>query len=150
MTSIGPYIYRKTIVKCSFISKSVARCSFMSKSVARCSLCRGIRFPPPLPNECPLYDSKKSDGEASIMLELWRMRITPSLLSIPGPLWPSVVAPNKVLSMSQTETVWHLNYVLMLSWIVRNRTDFTFNCVSTKNYVLMLNWIAWNKNCLII
>ena len=32
-------------------------------------LCRGIRFS----NECPRYDAKESDGEASVMLELWGM-----------------------------------------------------------------------------
>ena len=29
------------------------------------------------------------------MLELWGMRSTPSLPSLPGPLWPGVVAPDK-------------------------------------------------------
>ena len=29
------------------------------------------------------------------MLELWGMRSTPSLPSLPGPLWPGVVAPEK-------------------------------------------------------
>ena len=29
------------------------------------------------------------------MLELRGMQSTPSLLSLPGPLWPGVVAPNK-------------------------------------------------------
>ena len=24
--------------------------------------------------ECPIYDTKQSDGEASVMQELWRMR----------------------------------------------------------------------------
>ena len=41
------------------------------------------------------------------MLELWGMQSTPSL---PGPLWPGVVAPDKVLSMGQIElTVFMLN-----------------------------------------
>ena len=31
------------------------------------------------------------------MLELWGMRSTPSLLSLPGPLSPGVVAPDRVL-----------------------------------------------------
>ena len=31
------------------------------------------------------------------------MQITPSLLSLPGPLWPLVVAPDRVLSMGQIE-----------------------------------------------
>ena len=55
-------------------------------------LCRGVRPPP---NECPGYDTKQSTGEASLMLELWGMRSTPSLPSLPGPLWPGVVAPDK-------------------------------------------------------
>ena len=31
------------------------------------------------------------------------MRSTPLLLSLPGPLWPGVVAPDRVLSMGQIE-----------------------------------------------
>ena len=30
-------------------------------------------------NECPDYDTKQSDGEASVMLELWGMLSTPLL-----------------------------------------------------------------------
>ena len=37
------------------------------------------------------------------MLELWGMRGTPSLLSLPGPLRPGVVAPDRVLSMGQIQ-----------------------------------------------
>ena len=55
-------------------------------------LCRGVRSPP---NECPGYDTKQSDGEIPAMLELWGVRSTPSLPSLPGPLWPGVVAPDK-------------------------------------------------------
>ena len=43
------------------------------------------------------------------MLELWGMRSTSSLPSLPGPLWTGVVAPDRVLPMSQRE----LNYVLI-------------------------------------
>ena len=50
------------------------------------------------------------------MLELWGMRITPSLPSLPGPLWPRVVTTDRVLSMGQIE----LNCVLMLN---RNPLD---------------------------
>ena len=42
------------------------------------------------------------------MLDLWGMLSTPSLLSFPGSLWSRVVAPDRVLSMSQIE----LNCVL--------------------------------------
>ena len=37
------------------------------------------------------------------MLELWGMQSTPSLPSLPGPLWPGVVGPDRVLSMGQIE-----------------------------------------------
>ena len=30
----------------------------------------------PTPNECPVYDTKQSDGEALVMLELWVMQRT--------------------------------------------------------------------------
>ena len=73
------------------------------------------------------------------MLELWGMRSTPSLPSLPGPFWPWVVTPEKALSMGQIEP----NCILMLNWIVWNRTVFwNWNCV------FMLNWIAWNKTFL--
>ena len=48
------------------------------------------------------------------MLELWVMWSTSSLSSLPGPLWPGVVAPDRVLYIGQTE----LNCVLMLNRIV--------------------------------
>ena len=70
------------------------------------------------PNECPGHDTKQSDGEVPVMLELWGMLGTSSLPSLPGPLWPGVLAPDKVLSMSQIE----LNCVLMLNCITWNRT----------------------------
>ena len=60
------------------------------------------------------YDTKPSDGEASLMLELWGMQRTHLLPSLPGLLWPGVVAPDKVLSMGQIE----LNCILMLNCIV--------------------------------
>ena len=58
-------------------------------------LCRRIRPP----NECPVYDTKQSDDEVPVMLELWGMRSTPPLPLFPGPLWPGVAAPDRALSM---------------------------------------------------
>ena len=55
------------------------------------------------PKQCPTYGTKQSDGEASIMLELWGRQITPSLLSLPVPLWSVVVWSDKVLCMCQIE-----------------------------------------------
>ena len=54
-------------------------------------------------NECPGYDTKQSDGEAPVILELLRIWSTPLLPSLQGLLWPGLVAPDKVLSMGQIE-----------------------------------------------
>ena len=48
---------------------------------------------------------KKFDGKAPVMLELWGMRIISSLPSLPGPLWPVVVASDAVISMVQIELI---------------------------------------------
>ena len=45
------------------------------------------------------------------MMELWGMRNTPSLPSLPGQLWPGVLAPDRVPSMGEIE----LKNVLMLN-----------------------------------
>ena len=90
------------------------------------------------PNECPRYDTKKLDGEATVMLEFWGMQNTTSLLSLPGPLRTRVEALDRVLSMGQIE----LNCVLMQNWIVWNRTVFDIETV------LGHNWIVWNRTVL--
>ena len=64
--------------------------------IHRLHFCRGVR--PPV-KECPGYDTKQSDGEVPVMLGLWGIRSTSSLLSLPGPLWLVVVAPDSALSM---------------------------------------------------
>ena len=56
-----------------------------------------------LPNECPGHDIKQSDSEAPVMLKLWGIWSIPSLPLLPDPLWPGVVALDRVLSMSQIE-----------------------------------------------
>ena len=55
--------------------------------------------------------TKQADGEDLVVLELRGMRSTSSLPSLPGPLWPEVVASDKVLSMGQIK----LNWVLILN-----------------------------------
>ena len=52
--------------------------------IHRLLLCSGV----PPPNECPGYDTKQSDSEVPVMLELWGVQSTPSLLLLPGPLCP--------------------------------------------------------------
>ena len=59
-------------------------------------------------------DTKQSDGEVHALLDVSGMRNTPSLLSLPGPLWLGGVSLDRVLSMGQIE----LKCVLMLNWIV--------------------------------
>ena len=57
----------------------------------------GLRTPT---NECPGYDTKQSDGEVPVMLELRGMWSTPLFPSLPGLLWPGVVAPDKALELT--------------------------------------------------
>ena len=60
------------------------------------------------PNECPGYNIKQLNGETQVMLELWGMRSFSCLPSLSVPLWPGVVAPDSVLSMSQIELTFKL------------------------------------------
>ena len=52
-----------------------------------------------LPNECPGYDTKQSDGEVPMMLGLWGMKSTPSLTLLPGLICSGGVAPDRAVSM---------------------------------------------------
>ena len=58
------------------------------------------------------------------MLKLWGMQSTPSLPSLPGPLWPGVVAPDKgpIYELNRTKlrfleftVFWDLNCIFMLN-----------------------------------
>ena len=69
--------------------------------IHRLLLYRGIR--PHLANDCFGYDIKQSDGEVPVKLELWGMRSTPLLPSLLDPLRLRVAAPDRVLSMCQTQ-----------------------------------------------
>ena len=100
-----------------------------SYRICRLHLYKGVRPPTTTTKECHEYDTKQYDGEAPVMSELWEMQNTLLLPLLLGPLWPEVVAPDRVLSRDQIE----LNCLLMLNWIVWNRTVSTFNCVLTKN-----------------
>ena len=52
-----------------------------------------------LPSGYPGCDTEQSGVEVSVMLELWGVQSAPSLLLLPGPLWPGVVAPDGALSV---------------------------------------------------
>ena len=55
------------------------------------------------PYECPIYNTKQSNGETPVMLEHWGMPSIPSLPSLPGPLGPGVIRPDRVFSIGQIE-----------------------------------------------
>ena len=55
------------------------------------------------PNECSVYDTKQSDGEAPGMLKLYGIQNNISLPLFPGPLLPGMVAPKRVLCMDQIQ-----------------------------------------------
>ena len=67
--------------------------------IHRLHLCRGVK----LPQQMSWYDTKKSNGEAPVMLELWEMQSTPLSPLLQGSRWLGVVAPDRVLSIGQTE-----------------------------------------------
>ena len=46
-----------------------------------------------------IYDTKQSDGEAPVMMELCEVQSITLLSSFQGPLWPGVEAPNRVPSI---------------------------------------------------
>ena len=58
----------------------------------------GLRLLPP--QQVSWIDLKQSDGEAPVT---WEMLSTSTLLLLPGPLWPGVLALDRVLSMGQVE-----------------------------------------------
>ncbi len=59
------------------------------------------------------------------MLEFWGMWSTPSWPSLPGLLWPGVVAPDRVQSMGQIE----LKGVLILNLIFKLRNYAKLICL---------------------
>ena len=82
--------------------------------IHRLLLCRGGKTPSP--NESPAYETKQSDGEVPVTLELWGMRSTPSLPSLPGPLWPGVVWYGPIHGLNRTKL--HTYAVLnCLKWV---------------------------------
>ena len=62
---------------------------------------------------------KQCDYEAAVMLELWESTPWSPLFS--GPLWPRVVAPERVLSMGQME-------LFVCTQFKYQMTDSKLNC----------------------
>ena len=104
--------YRFTHLKKTFQQQTQVQTMIVTDQIAqsagpvKCTKCFSA--------ECPVHDTKQSDDLVPVMLELWRMRSTPLLPSPSSPLWPGVVAFDRVLSMGQK--------VLMLNCIALNRT----------------------------
>ena len=72
-------------------------------------------------SKCPEYDSKPSDGGASV-LELWGIQNTPSLRLLSGPFWHRALIPVRVLSMGQLELFKGLS--LISNWIISVKLQY--------------------------
>ena len=98
------------IPTCSLTFSLIYICCLVGwgRRLHRLLLCRGVRTPP---TSVLNFDIKQYDGDVLVMLELWGMRSTLSLPSLPGQLWHGVVVPDRALSMGQIE----LNSVLTLN-----------------------------------
>ena len=82
------------------LSRALSDLSFaQSAGAVEYTDCTSAEGSDPLPNECPGYDTKQSNGDVLVMLGLWGMQSTPSSPLLPGLLWPGVVAPDRALSM---------------------------------------------------
>ena len=114
--------------------------------------CRRVR-PPPLHNECPGYGTKQSDSEVSVMLELWGKWSTPSLPLLPGPLWPGVVAPDRVLSMGQIELnciAWSRAFLTFKLYTYAKLKCLRSTILTFKlNTYAKLNCLKWNCFCML-
>ena len=61
--------------------------SFRAVEYTDCFSAEGKKNPPTNQRMPWIYDTQQSDGEVPVMKELWGMRSTSSLPSLPGPLW---------------------------------------------------------------
>ena len=62
------------------------------------------------------------------MLELWGMWSTPLLPSLPGPLWPGVVAPDKGPIYGLNRTIYHASFTLLI-FAFKLRIYAKLNCL---------------------
>ena len=105
------------------------------------------------PTKSPGYKTKQSYGKAPVIQEFWGMCSTPSLPSLPGPLWPRMIAPERVLSIAQIEldSVLEIELFLEIATAYLCLTElleitlFWYLAVSIQKTILILNWIVWNR-----
>ncbi len=64
------------------------------------------------------------------MLELWGMWSTPLLPSLPGPLWPGMVAPDKgpIFGLNRTK-LWFLDFTVVFFFAFKLRIYAKLNCL---------------------
>ena len=67
-------------------------------------ICHKTQPNPTLPNECPGYGTKRSDGEV-LVLEPCEIRSTSSLKLLLGRLCPEVIVPVRAPSMWEIEVI---------------------------------------------
>ena len=95
-------------------------------------LCGGLSHP----NQCSGYDTKQSDGEASNVGALRNAEYPFIVIAPRSILARSVSAWNGPINGSN-RVVWHLNSVLLLNWIIWNRTVFYIWLCQKR---LLFNW----------
>ena len=94
----------------------------------------------------PGYDTKQSDGEIPVVLEPRGMQNTPSMPSLPVPLWPGVVAIDKVLSMGQIE----LNCVIKRQQISSSYMDSSLHSGNSVVWMVSSCSLISKSSCLFI
>ena len=75
-------------------------------------------------NVKPAYDTKQSDDEVSVTLVLWGN-------GLPDLLWPGVITPDRVLSMSQIElnsVGWKGSVFAVKLYIYAKLNSLKWNC----------------------
>ena len=113
-----------------------------SSKIHRQQLCWKVRPPSKV---CPGYNTKQSDGEVSVLLELWGMRNTPSLSSLPGPL---VCLECKASSMNESMELFFTAKIIPEASFLIGCTLFQVAVMfSTHARLLLLGYCFLNTNC---
>ena len=103
-------LFKSLVTKCLILSYPRFLCFSLSTGVVEYTNCFSGRGKTS-PQRVSWFDIKQSDGEVLVTLENWRVQNTSSLPLFPGPLWPRVVAPDRVLFTGQIQ----LNCILKLN-----------------------------------
>ena len=85
------------------------------------------------PNECPVCDIKPYEGKAPAF-EIWEMWDTPSLPLILVPLWPGIVALDRILSVRPIEQTVCKQMTDVKLWLLYGNI---WNCVQKRDQVFL-------------